>query len=140
MSLGHALGPYATLNTFHDMRQKILFFCSALFMENYNMLTLFQADCTISYSATGAVGWYAVALMLEDYSPTSLTPLSMVPLQFLFILFESESPCSEKPSKWVNFGRLLFEISGIEWMCTTCFSRHLSCTHATLATHAPCHV
>ena len=48
MSLGHALGPYATLNTFHDMRQKILFFCSALFMENYNMLTLFQADCTIS--------------------------------------------------------------------------------------------
>ncbi|XP_048590560.1 uncharacterized protein LOC116611783 isoform X3 [Nematostella vectensis] len=54
--------------------------------------------CTISYSATGALGWYAAALMIEDFSsPLSRLPLSSVPLQFLVKVFRSSEKCHRKP-------------------------------------------
>ena len=57
-----------------------------------------QDACTISYSADGSMGTYAVALQIEDYiSASSTTPMSSVPLQFLVNVFASNQPCSERP-------------------------------------------
>ena len=39
-----------------------------------------------------------MALQIEDFlSPSSTTPLSSVPLQFLVIVFSSSAPCSAQP-------------------------------------------
>lgn len=47
----------------------------------------------------GSIGWYAVALQMEDFtSPTATAPLSSVPVQFLVLVFSSEEPCSQKPA------------------------------------------
>ena len=53
----------------------------------------------MKYSATGREGWYAVALMIEDFpqSVSNSIPLSKVPLQFLVQVFKSDSACANKP-------------------------------------------
>ena len=49
-----------------------------------------ELDCTISYSATGTIGLYAVAIQIEDfYSPLDTVPLSSIPLQFLVNVYRS---------------------------------------------------
>ena len=50
-----------------------------------------ERECTISYSATGRVGLYAVAIQFEDfYSPLDLVPFSSSPLQFLVNVYRSK--------------------------------------------------
>ncbi|XP_041361403.1 uncharacterized protein LOC121377467 [Gigantopelta aegis] len=57
-----------------------------------------ERDCTIKYSATRRAGWYAVALMIEDFETAiSDTPLSSIPLQFLVFVFTSNANCSSQP-------------------------------------------
>ena len=62
---------------------------------------IFQASCTLSYNGQGNTGWYAVALMLEDFYAGSVTfnssaALSNVGLQFL-IKVDASSSCNLKP-------------------------------------------
>ncbi|XP_033103598.1 integrin beta-like protein A [Anneissia japonica] len=57
-----------------------------------------EATCTITYQAKYQVGWYAVALMIEDFaSPLSTSPLSQIPLQFLVDVYNNAMPCSSAP-------------------------------------------
>ncbi|XP_033118170.1 uncharacterized protein LOC117117811 [Anneissia japonica] len=57
-----------------------------------------EATCTITYQAKYQVGWYAVALMIEDFaSPLSTSPLSQIPLQFLVEVYNNAMPCSSAP-------------------------------------------
>ena len=55
-------------------------------------------QCTLQYTATGSLGWYAVALQIEDFASTTDTvPLSSIPVQFLVQVFSSIQPCSAQP-------------------------------------------
>ena len=55
-------------------------------------------QCILRYEATGALGWYAVALQIEDFaSTTDLVPLSSVPAQFLVLVFESDQSSISQP-------------------------------------------
>ena len=58
-----------------------------------------QRECTLQYEAIGTLGWYAVALQIEDFmTATDTTPLSSVPVQFLVQVFESSnSTCTVTP-------------------------------------------
>ncbi|XP_071964990.1 uncharacterized protein [Antedon mediterranea] len=57
-----------------------------------------ESTCTFRYEAKYTVGWYVVALMIEDFAePLSTTPLSTVPLQFLVNVFSNEGLCSSAP-------------------------------------------
>ena len=48
--------------------------------------------------ANGQTGHYAIAVQVEDFaSPTDVTPLSSVPVQFLALVFNSTQPCSSRP-------------------------------------------
>lgn len=61
--------------------------------------TLHRDNCTLTFSATGkTIGdYYAVALMVEDFSNTSTNEsLSSVPVQFLIEIVNASS-CSLKP-------------------------------------------
>ena len=51
-------------------------------------------SCTIKYHANYGTGIKAVAIMIEDYAPGSLHPLSSVALQFLVAVFSSPQLCS----------------------------------------------
>ena len=52
-----------------------------------------QNPCTIKYRASTS-GWFAVALMLEDFtSSSSSVPLSKVPLQFLIQVAQRGTSC-----------------------------------------------
>ncbi|XP_061176033.1 uncharacterized protein LOC133184985 [Saccostrea echinata] len=54
--------------------------------------------CEIRYSAVYKIGWYAVAIQIEDFaSENSTTPLSSIPLQFLIKVFQSSKKCKNKP-------------------------------------------
>ena len=55
-------------------------------------------NCTITYTIT-ALNYYAVALQIEDYyTSSSSTPMSSVPIQFLFYGISAPSGCSTPPS------------------------------------------
>ncbi|XP_052094770.1 uncharacterized protein LOC127730411 isoform X2 [Mytilus californianus] len=57
-----------------------------------------ERECTVSYSATQA-GWYGVAIQIEDFISTgSMEALSSVPLQFLVVVFRSNTTCASKPT------------------------------------------
>ena len=52
-------------------------------------------QCNLLFPATGAAGWYAVALQIEDFATTASTvALSSVPLQFLVNVFTSTASCT----------------------------------------------
>ena len=58
---------------------------------------LFQNNCTLVFTLTVA-SYYAVALQIEDfYTPTSPTPMSSVPIQFLFLGRTAPGGCSLRP-------------------------------------------
>ena len=57
-----------------------------------------QDSCTITYKATKGTGYKAVALMIEDFTIGSSSPLSSVALQFLVYVFSSTQPCSSSPA------------------------------------------
>ncbi|CAF1430664.1 unnamed protein product [Adineta steineri] len=57
-------------------------------------------NCTLSFTLPTANVYYACALQIEDYfSSTSTTPMSSVPIQFLFYAFNpSAGACAQRPS------------------------------------------
>ncbi|CAF4481507.1 unnamed protein product [Rotaria sp. Silwood2] len=60
--------------------------------------TLFGDNCTLVFTLTTA-DYYAVALQIEDYyTSTSPTPMSSVPIQFLFYGVVDPGGCSTSPS------------------------------------------
>ena len=63
-----------------------------------NKLLLIQ--CEVQYMASNLTGDYAVALQVEDFmSPTDITPLSSIPIQFIVHVqaFFSNPPCTSQP-------------------------------------------
>ena len=52
---------------------------------------MFHVQCIISYGGGGDVGYYPVALQVEDFLNNER--LSSVPVQFLVVLFNSSSDC-----------------------------------------------
>ena len=61
------------------------------------LYTLLQ--CSLRYTGNSlSPGWYGVALQIEDFaSPSSTTPLSSVPLQFLVNVYYTGSACASRP-------------------------------------------
>ena len=59
---------------------------------------LFQNNCTLVFTLTQNAMYAAVALQIEDYySSSSSTPMSSVPLQFLFYGYTAPTGCSTPP-------------------------------------------
>lgn len=56
-----------------------------------------SSTCTFTYQATGGDGFNAAAIVIEDFIPGSLEPLSSVALQFLIFVFASTESCSRQP-------------------------------------------
>ena len=54
-------------------------------------------SCTIRYEANRGSGYQGVALMIEDFLPGSLQPLSSVAFQFLVLVVTSSQSCSQQP-------------------------------------------
>ena len=56
-------------------------------------------QCSLRYTAnTLNPGWYGVALQIEDFaSPSSSTPLSSIPLQFLVNIYYTGNACASRP-------------------------------------------
>lgn len=55
-------------------------------------------NCTLTFTLTLINKFYAVALQVEDYySSSSTTPMSSVPIQFLFYSYAAPSGCSIPP-------------------------------------------
>ncbi|CAF4236415.1 unnamed protein product, partial [Rotaria sordida] len=60
---------------------------------------LYSNNCTLVFTLTQAAVYAAVALQIEDYyNNASTTPMSSVPLQFLFYGYAVPSGCSTPPS------------------------------------------
>ncbi|CAF1688479.1 unnamed protein product, partial [Adineta ricciae] len=61
---------------------------------------LTAANCTLSFTLPTANEYYACALQIEDYFSSSYsTPMSSVPIQFLFYGYiASSTACSQRPS------------------------------------------
>ena len=56
-------------------------------------------NCTFTYKITALSFYYAVALQIEDYyTSSSSTPMSSVPIQFLFYGVNAPTGCSIPPS------------------------------------------
>ncbi|XP_065903921.1 integrin beta-like protein C [Dysidea avara] len=53
--------------------------------------------CTIHYEANRGARYWAAAVMIEDFIPGSLQPLSSVAFQFLVLVVASTDPCSQQP-------------------------------------------
>ena len=61
--------------------------------------SLISDNCTLIFTLTQANIYAAVALQIEDYfTSTSPTPMSSIPLQFLFYGYTAPSSCSTPPS------------------------------------------
>lgn len=70
------------------------------------------------YSATGQVGWYAVAVQIEDFAkPNDTEPLSSIPLQFLVRVFESDNNCTNKP-EFIEPTRIATSCVGVPFNAT----------------------
>lgn len=73
--------------------------CATVCSPTLPLFTLFSDNCTLVYTITVAGGYYAVALQIEDYyNSTTSTPLSSVPLQFLFYGVNASAGCSTPPT------------------------------------------
>jgi hypothetical protein len=87
--------------------------CNSVCAPSLPSYTLFPNNCTIVFTLT-TLDYYAVALQIEDYyTSSSSTPLSSVPIQFLFYGIAAPSGCSTAPSiigVRPNLGLILFEI------------------------------
>jgi len=62
---------------------------------------LIGSNCTLVFNLSSSqIGqYYAVALQIEDfYNSTSTTPMSSVPIQFLFYAVAAPTNCSVRPS------------------------------------------
>ncbi|CAF1317920.1 unnamed protein product [Rotaria sp. Silwood1] len=60
---------------------------------------LYNDNCTLVFTLTQSAKYVAVALQIEDYyTSTSSSPMSSVPLQFLFYGYLAPSGCSTPPA------------------------------------------
>lgn len=77
---------------------------------------LFPNNCTLRFSLVNATWYAAVALQIEDYyDALATTPMSSVPLQFLFYGYTAPGGCSTQPviiGDRPNQGTLYDEIRG----------------------------
>ncbi|XP_053399313.1 deleted in malignant brain tumors 1 protein-like [Mercenaria mercenaria] len=54
--------------------------------------------CTLTYDALYSLGWYAVAIQVEDFAnPYDSSPLSSIPVQFLVQVYQSSDSCAVRP-------------------------------------------
>ncbi|CAC5402582.1 unnamed protein product [Mytilus coruscus] len=66
--------------------------------NSFSDAEMYERECTISYSPKWT-GWYGVAVQIEDFNSTeSMEELSSVPLQFLVVVFNSNTTCASKPT------------------------------------------
>ncbi|XP_052083638.1 uncharacterized protein LOC127720910 [Mytilus californianus] len=57
-----------------------------------------ESSCVLSYNATRSMGWYVVALQIEDFQEsTDTTPFSSVSLQFMIFVDGLIAPCASRP-------------------------------------------
>ncbi|XP_053395504.1 uncharacterized protein LOC123523715 isoform X3 [Mercenaria mercenaria] len=64
--------------------------------ETFSGSVLDESTCVITYTANKAIGYYAVALQIEDFvDETSTTALSSIPLQFMVNVY-SGTGCSDQ--------------------------------------------
>ncbi|CAF5007080.1 unnamed protein product, partial [Rotaria sp. Silwood1] len=65
-----------------------------------NSTVLFQSNCTLVFTLPITSLYYACALQIEDYyDSSSITPMSSVPIQFLFYAYTpSASACATRPA------------------------------------------
>ncbi|KAL3881713.1 hypothetical protein ACJMK2_028114 [Sinanodonta woodiana] len=56
-----------------------------------------ETSCTVTFDAIGSIGYYGVAIQVEDFTPGSTTPLSSVPIQFLVYVYNITSGCNSIP-------------------------------------------
>jgi len=72
--------------------------CASVCAPSLPSFTLFPDNCTLVYTIT-ALDYYAVAIQIEDYyTSTSPTPMSSVPIQFLYYGTTAPAGCSTAPS------------------------------------------
>ena len=65
--------------------------------EQFPGATLNSSTCTIEYLANMGARYWAAAVMIEDFTPDSLMPLSSVALQFLVLVISSDSDLCSRP-------------------------------------------
>ncbi|CAF3344321.1 unnamed protein product [Rotaria sp. Silwood1] len=105
---------------------------------------LFQSNCTLVFTLPTTDLYYACALQIEDYYDSSSTsPLSSVPLQFLFYAYTpSSSACATRPAiigERPNRGVQLTETVIAQTYCTGesivdfVTSSPIGMTHSTIA-------
>ena len=73
--------------------------CASVCSPTLPAFTLFPDNCTLVYTITALSKYYAVALQIEDfYTSSTTTPMSSVPLQFLFYGVNAPGGCSTPPT------------------------------------------
>ena len=73
--------------------------CGSVCSPTLPTFTLFSNNCTLVYTINVTGGYYAVALQIEDfYNSTTLTPMSSVPIQFLFYGINTTGSCTTPPT------------------------------------------
>ncbi len=89
--------------------------CGSVCSPTLPSFTLYPNNCTLVFSLTVALNYTAVALQIEDfYNSTTTTPMSSVPIQFLFYGINAPTGCSTAPSiigVRPNLGLILFKTS-----------------------------
>ncbi len=87
--------------------------CGSVCSPTLPTFTLYPNNCTLVFTITSSGGYYAVALQIEDFfTSTSPTPMSSVPIQFLFYGITAPGGCSIAPSiigVRPNLGMTLFQ-------------------------------
>ena len=64
-----------------------------LYFTFYSVCVQTQDNCRLTYEANGALGYYAVALQVEDFaSAASTVAMSSVPVQFLVLVQNVTAP------------------------------------------------
>ena len=62
-----------------------------------------QENCSLTYNGGGSLGYYAVALQVEDFtSVSSRVAMSSVPVQFLVEVVNDSTPSGMKPPTFVG--------------------------------------
>ena len=73
--------------------------CGSVCSPTLPDFSLHQDNCTLTYTLNKTNSYYAVALQIEDfYNLTITTPMSSVPIQFLFYGITPPTGCSTPPS------------------------------------------
>ncbi len=73
--------------------------CGSVCSPSLPTFSLYPNNCTLVYTITSLGGYYAVAVQIEDFfTSTSTTPMSSVPIQFLFYGTSAPGGCSTAPS------------------------------------------